>query len=107
MMVANSTNLIITVKPVNQHNNVLSRRTHGNTPRQTLAGSAMSLVKEGSIEEEMGEEEDEDLVEEHVNVKAEVGGASGIELEHDDKRINNNENGYMVKHGIPLKGGIS
>ena len=79
MMVANSSNLIITVKPVNQHNNISPRRGGSGRSSQKSIASQRSGLSGGSVEvQELvpEEQDDEDEVEEHASISGR-GSASG------------------------------
>lgn len=70
MMVANSSNLIITIKPVNNHNNIKSRpdatsiSSHGS--HKSGFSSRQSESCEVSHNGDDGVEEDDDVVEDHT-----------------------------------------
>jgi partitioning defective protein 6 len=83
MMVANSSNMIITVKPANQNNNILRRGAAvasvmtSSVPKSVSAGgspkssdSYRSAVSGDSVEALMENEEEEDEVREHVSSAA-------------------------------------
>ncbi len=71
MMVANSSNLIITVKPVNQRNNISPKRgshSHqsGRSMTNSMAGSMYSSQSYDSDEVQSVLEDDEDMVHDHL-----------------------------------------
>ncbi|KAI0234719.1 Partitioning defective-like protein 6 beta [Lamellibrachia satsuma] len=92
MMVANSSNLIITVKPVNQRNNIVQRRRAA--AAAAAAGghisqkSTLSLQSGGSVQscdsDEIREVEDEDMVKEHMTKDKEELGADVKEQTKED-----------------------
>jgi partitioning defective protein 6 len=71
MMVANSSNLIITVKPVNQRNNIANRegsqRSHKSSA--SLHSGASSVAPSVDSEPERALDDDEDVVHDHINEK--------------------------------------
>lgn len=66
MMVANSSNLIITVKPVNQKFNTVPRR--GSPSRSSNVSSASYHSASNLLQSEEEDEEEEDIVKEYVPV---------------------------------------
>ena len=92
MMVANSSNLIITVKPVNQRNNIVQRRRAAAAAAATgghiSQKSTLSLQSGGSVQscdsDEIREVEDEDMVKEHMTKDKEELGADVKEQTKED-----------------------
>jgi len=70
MMVANSSNLIVTIKPVNNHNNIKSRPDATSLSSHGSHKSGFSSRRSESCEAlqngDEGVEEDEDVVEDHT-----------------------------------------
>jgi partitioning defective protein 6 len=71
MMVANSANLIVTVKPVNQHNNVeLCRSSGRSSKRSIVSGSGSVSAAAENITPTFADQED-DVIKDHLHLNAE------------------------------------
>ena len=69
MMVANSANLIVTVKPVNQHNNVDMVRGSARSSKKSIVSTTSSWVSTPSTEQAAvpPTDQDADLITDHLS----------------------------------------
>ncbi len=78
MMVANSANLIITVKPVNQRNNISPKRGGSGRMSQMSSGSVQSTQSGTSMDSDEVrqhlQEDDEDVIQDHLADTSDVSG---------------------------------
>ena len=126
MMVANSSNLIVTVKPVNQHNNVVPRRGGGGSSTGGPNGStSVSQKSSDSFQsarsydnEALHEDDEDDEIQDHLkpaNVAPESMASAGAveeeEVSYDDSSLTRrgspslSNNGSKRKYGSGRKTG--
>jgi len=80
MMVANSANLIVTVKPINQHNNITARGAGGGGSSRSSVKSTVSYLSAKSqlstrdtgdeIVTRLADSDDDDIVRSHLMLTA-------------------------------------
>ena len=107
MMVANSSNLIITVKPANQRNTLSGGKPVSFMPRMSTVSTA-SVPSLTETEDDSDEDEVKDLTETINNLNSEQGGGDERNIQTAEERESSpHEEQSTKEHIIQENGGVS